>query len=170
MNADQINAKIYAGRGKAALRLGLSYTVMRPNQAANPLANPVATIQAALNAGDNAYRKPNLPGSAFWFADMDGTVTQPGDYLVRQSGGQTYYIAGQQPLLPIICVECNRSIRIARAPSAAGSAADAVGALEYNGLCLSGSGDDAGDVLGVDPAHNGGVFTGWPCSILFGKG
>ncbi len=157
MNAAQIHAKIYAGRGKAALRLGQDCAVMRPDQAADPLANQIAVLKAAFNAGDNTYRVPNLPGKAIWFGDFDGNQTQPGDYLVRASDGQIYYIAAQQSLLPMICIECNRLVRVARAVPQ--GADDAVGAVGYSGLCDTPA--QSCNVLGSDTA-------GWPCSILFG--
>ncbi|HHW4679825.1 MAG TPA: hypothetical protein ACQGQH_10470 [Xylella sp.] len=115
MNADQIHAKIYAWRGQAARRLGLDYRVFRPNQAANLLSNQVATFKAAFNAGDTTYRAPNLPGTAIWYGDFDGQQTRLGDYLVRVRDGQTYYIAAQPLLLPILCIDCNRTVRVARA-------------------------------------------------------
>ncbi len=164
MNGAQIHAKIYAGRGKAALRLGLDYRVMRPNQAINPLSNQVATLKAAFNAGDNTYKAANLPGDAIWYGDFDGRQTLPGDYLVRVSDGQTYYIAAQQQLLPIICIDCNRTVRIARA--APQGAVGTVGAVGYSGICDAPA--ESSDVLGINPASNGGTFVGWPCSILFG--
>jgi len=167
MRAEQIHAKIYAGRGKAALRLGLAYRVLRPASAADPLAGAgeMAVINAAFSASDNDYRKPAKPGEAIWYGDFDGRQTQPGDYLVCcASGGQTYFIAAQQPLLPIVCVACDRAVRVSRA--APPGAPETVGAVGYSGLC-EGPGASI-DVLGASPAGNGGTFTGWPCSILFG--
>jgi hypothetical protein len=151
MNGAQIHAKIYAGRGKAALRLGLDYRVMRPNQAINPLSNQVATLKAAFNAGDNTYKAANLPGDAIWYGDFDGRQTLPGDYLVRVSDGQTYYIAAQQQLLPIICIDCNRTVRISRA--APQGAAGTVGAVGYSGICDAPA--ESSDVIGINPASIG---------------
>lgn len=164
MNGSQINAKIYAGRAKAALRLGLDYYQYRPVLASNPLTVSLRTMKAAFNNGDNAYKNPNLPGDAIWFGDFDGRLTVAGDYLVRVSDGQTYFISSQQPLLPIVCVDCNRSVRLTRAAPPSAS----VGVVGYGGIC-----DDPAesvDVLGTNPTSNAGVFVGWPCSILFRKG
>jgi hypothetical protein len=155
MNAQQIHAKIYAGRAKAALRLGLDYNVFRPISAADPLTNQVATIKAAFNAGDNSYKSPNMPGDPFWYGDFDGRVTQAGDYLVHpDSPLDIKYIAAQQLLLPIICIDCNRTIRVTRT-----QAQSAVGATGYSGACDH---VDA-DVLGSATGN-----TGWPASVLFG--
>ena len=165
MNAAQINAKIYAGRGKVALRLGLDYGVFRPVTAADPMTNQVTTIKAAFNSGDNSYKSPNMPGDAFWYGDFDARVTQPGDYLVHPANPlDIKYIAAQQSLLPIICVDCNRKVRLSRA--APQGAAGTVGAVGYNGMCDAPA--ESSDVIGTNPASNGGVFVGWPCAILFG--
>lgn len=147
MDGVTINAKIYAGRAQAALRLGLDYLQYRPVSATNPLSAPLRTIKAAFNAGDSNYRAPNLQGDAIWYGDFDGRLTQIGDYLVRVSDGQTYYIAGQQQTLPIVCIDCNRTISLVRIPAAS------VGAVGY-------SGESAGAQVAA--------LSGWPCSILFG--
>jgi hypothetical protein len=152
MDGPTIQAKIYAGRAKAALRLGMDCNVYRPLTAAAPLGNLVTTTKAAFNSGDNTYRAPNLPGEAIWYGDFDGRLTHPGDYLVRVADGQTYFIAGQQQLLPIICVDCNRSVHVTRQQSQT-----AVGAINYGGSVPA---QDI-DVLGT-------VSALWPASILLG--
>lgn len=152
MDAATIHAKIYAGRAKAAQRIGLDCNQFRPLSATDPLGNQIGTLKAAFNAGDNRYRTPNLPGDAIWYGDLDGRLTQPGDYLVRVADGQSYFIAAQQQLLPIICVECNRSLKITRQ-----QAATSVGAIGYGGSVPS----QEVDVLGTDGAL-------CPASILLG--
>lgn len=164
MNADQINAKIYSGRAKVAQRLGFSYDVYRPVRARNPLTNQIATIKAAFNAGDGSYKKPNMPGDSIWFGDFDGNLTRTGDYLVGcENSRDIRFIATQQSLLPILVVECNRSVRLIRAKKEL-----SVGYVGYSGIEYGASEND--DILGVSPDNNQGVFCGWPCSILFGKG
>ncbi|CAI2428436.1 Uncharacterised protein [Serratia proteamaculans] len=166
MDAAKIHAKIYAGRGKAALRLGLLYDVMRPVMAADPFTQKVTRLNAAFNNTDNKYLKANHPGDPLWYGDLDGRQTQPGDYLV--GANSTYFIAAQQQLLPIICVECNRTVRMTRpvAPVPESEAND-VSVLPYSGMCQSP--DDSEDVLGTSPVA-GGAAVGWPASVLFGKG
>jgi hypothetical protein len=87
------------------------------------------------------------------FLDIDGVL---GDYLVGQGG--TFFIAAMQLALPVLCVECNRKVRIARmtAPSTAG-------AVRYGGTVES----SQVDVLGTSDA-SGGLVTGWPAAILLG--
>jgi hypothetical protein len=167
MRAEQIHAKIYAGRGKAALRLGVSYDVWRPAQAADPFTNQIATIKAAFNSGDNTYKMPNMPGEAYWFADIDGRLTKAGDYLTHaEDPTNIKFIAGQQLLLPIVAVDCNRSVRLSRPVAPSGAAA--VGAMGYSGLCDSAA--ESVDMLGTSEKVTGGKMIGWPCSILVGKG
>lgn len=144
MNAAQIQARIYAGYGKAALSLGTLYNQHRPSGAANPLATIRGTLHASFNAEDFGYKKPNKYGQPTWYGVFDGNVTQPGDYLVGAAG--TFFIAAQQSHLPILLVECNRVVRVLRAPEV-----ESVGAVSYSGACAA----DAVEVL-----------TGWPASIL----
>lgn len=152
MDGATIQQRIYAGRGKAALRIGLDCRQYRPLTAAAPLGNLVATIKAAFNAGDSTYRAPNLPGDPIWYGDFDARTTRVGDYLVRVSDGSIWFIAGQQQLLPIICVDCNRSVRVTRQ-----IAVTAVGAVGYGGMMSS----TEVDVLGAPGSL-------WPAAILFG--
>lgn len=166
MDAAKIHAKIYAGRGKAALRLGLLYDVMRPVTASDPFSNKVTTLNAAFNNTDNKYLKANHPGDPLWYSDLDGRQTQPGDYLV--GANSTYFIAAQQPLLPIICVECNRTVRMTRpVVPVPESESDNVSVMPYSGRCQSA--DESVDVLGSRP-QGGLPAVGWPASVLFGKG
>lgn len=150
MDAATIQAKIYAGRGKAALRIGFPCKVFRPVAVESPLTNQVTIVRAAFNAADNQYGKPNLYGKPVWFADFDGRLTQPGDYLVRDSDSTTFFIAAQQPLLPIVCVECPRSLFVSRQ-----SSGQSQGVSGYGGLT------DLTDALG-------NADTPWPASILMG--
>lgn len=152
MDGATIQARIYAGRGKAAKRIGLTCQQYRPQSAAAPLANPLAQILVAFNSGDNTYAKPNVSNDPVWYADFDGRLTQTGDYLVRALDGATWFISAQQQLLPIVCVECNRSVKVTRQ-----QAVTAVGAVGYGGMLPATS----EDVLGGDDNL-------WPASILIG--
>ncbi|NMM21839.1 MAG: hypothetical protein HHJ15_18120 [Rhodoferax sp.] len=152
MDAATIHAKIYAGRAKAALRLGIDYNVMRPLSAASPMSNQVTMTKVAFNVGDSNYSKPNLYGDALWYADLDGRLTQAGDYLVHPSApSDVKFIAAQQLLLPVVCIDCNRSVRVSRQATTT-----AVGTVGYSGT----TGATEINILG-------GVGM-WPASILFG--
>lgn len=153
MDAATINAKIYAGRGKAALRLGYDCNLFRPTLASNPFSNGIRlTLKSAFNAGDSIYRVPNMYGDPIWFGDFDARLTLPGDYLVRPLDNQIYFIAQMQSLLPIICIDCTRNVFMRR-PNLSGG----VGALPYDGA----SEDNMTDVLGT----TGVSATYWPASV-----
>jgi hypothetical protein len=155
MDGATIQARIYAGRGKAALRIGLDCRQYRPLTAAAPLGNLLATIKAAFNSGDSNYLAPNLYGDPVWYADLDGRVTQTSDYLVRVSDGSTWFIAAQQQLLPIVCVDCNRAVRISRQSLNASVGAQAYGSTSpCDPTSMS-------DIVGAPGAL-------WPASILMG--
>ncbi|MDE2354163.1 MAG: hypothetical protein KGL17_03980 [Betaproteobacteria bacterium] len=152
MDGATIQQRIYAGRAKAAARIGLACAQYRPLSAAAPLGNLIGTVLAAFNSGDSNYRAPNLPGDPIWYADLDGRLTQPGDYLVRALDGQTWFIAGQQQLLPIIAVNCNRSLMVSRDVRT-----PTVGAVGYSGLAPA----TLTPVLGAPGKL-------WPASVLAG--
>lgn len=154
MDAALIQTKIYQGRGKAALRIGLACNVFRPVEAADPLTNQVTTLLAAFNVRDPGYLKADNFGTSVWYADYDGTFTQAGDYLVRQSDGAIWYVAEQAQLLPIVMVSCDRKLYVKR-PAAVAS--QTVGVLPYQGLQPS----SEVNALGTPG-------TPWPCSILLG--
>ena len=130
MDAATINARIYAGRAKAARRIGYTFNLFRPLTASTPLGNLVATLPASFNAGDNNYLKPNLYGKPIWFTDLDGRLVQVGDYLVKSDEpNEMFFIAARQSLLPIAAVECNATISIYRPISTTGQ----VGVGAYGG-------------------------------------
>lgn len=146
MDGETLQRRIYSGYAKAALRIGQLYSQYRPSGATNPLATIRGSLYASFNAEDMTYARPNKYGKPTWYAVMDGSLTQPGDYL--QGPGGTFFIAAQQQALPILAVECNRTIRMARmiAPTAAG-------VVGYGGIV---------------EAQETDILTGWPCSILIG--
>ena len=75
MDAATLQARIYAGYAKAALRIGYVYDVWRPAGAANPLTNKVASLNASFNAQDWTYTKPNLPDKPFGYCWIDWRQT-----------------------------------------------------------------------------------------------
>lgn len=162
MDAATINAKIYAGRAKAALRLGIDMVIYPYAASDTPLGQAGATIKVALNAGDNTYKRPNLYGHPIWFADCDGSKINTGDYLQTPDGSQTYFVGAKQSLLPIVFIECNAMVRVTRAAPPTASA----GAVGYSGQC-----DTPGETVDLmGTTFNGALGTGWPASVLLGKG
>ena len=146
MDAARLDALIYKGRDKAAQHIGQPCQVFRPMATGSPFTNQIGMIDAAFNAADSAYSKPNLYGKAVWFADLDGRITQPGDYLARMTDNAFWFIAAQQSLLPIVAIACNRIISAFRPQQQTG-----VGAVGYGG-----------DTVAQETA----LITGYPASIL----
>jgi hypothetical protein len=148
MDGPTIQARIYAGRGKAAQRIGLPCQVFRPTATGSPFTNQIATLNAAFNSADPNYVKPNLYGKAVWFSDLDGRFTRVGDYLVRLSDNSYWFIAAQQQLLPIVVIACNRIVNVFRPQQQSG-----VGAVGYGGDTV---------------AQETPLITGYPASVLVG--
>jgi hypothetical protein len=107
MDASRLTGKIYKGYGAAAKHIGLNYTLYRPVDPLNALSNAIGNLKASFNAQDWKYIKPNLYGKAIWYGVFDARQTQVGDYLVGGPDG-TFFIAGMQTHLSILCVSCNR--------------------------------------------------------------
>lgn len=88
--------------------------------------NLIGSWYVSLNAEDMKYGRPNKYGKPTWYALVDGTDLQVGDYFIGPQG--TFFIAAMQPLLPILVVECNRTINIYRPQTLTG-----IGAQDYGG-------------------------------------
>jgi hypothetical protein len=150
MNAAQITAKINHGNSRVATVLGKAASQYRPASTTGPVIAAGNLVQSGLmvsyNAQDMAYRRPNLPGKSLWYAVLDATLVQEGDYLVSIDG--TYFIAGMQTMLPILAVQCNRVVSIYR-PAQSG-----VGILPYGG---------------ETPNNETTICTGFPASVLQGS-
>lgn len=149
MDAAKLQARIYAGYAAAAQRIGYPADQYRPGSAVNPLApaNHLRSLPVSFNAEDMGYKRPNKYGKPTWFGLLDGRLTQVGDYLVSQQDG-TYFIAAQQTALPILLVQCNRTIDVLRPQQQSG-----VGAAAYGGNT------SAGETA---------LMRQWPASVLQG--
>jgi hypothetical protein len=79
-----------------------------------------------------------------WYGIFDAAYTLPGDYLVQNNG--TWFIAAQQKLLPVLCVQTNRIVSFMR-PAAQSS----IGVNTYGGVTAA----------NVTP-----IMTDWPASVL----
>lgn len=147
MDSAKLQNRVYKGYAKAALRIGPLFNVFRPSDPLSPLSNgPVATLNASFNAEDMTYGRPNKYGKPTWFCLVDGTQTLVGDYLINDS--QTFFIAAMQPILPILAVDCNRTISVFRPQQQAGQ-----------GLMPYGGNTDTNETL---------LMSGWPASVLQG--
>ena len=118
MNGTRLQAKVYAGQGKAASRIGQPFDVYRPGFISSPdPINPISPWNKAVAAlqahftSNGGYMAPNSYGKATWQAMLDGSQVNVGDYLVG-TDGTDYFIAAKQPLLPILAVGCNRVLSL----------------------------------------------------------
>lgn len=150
MDAATLQSRIYSGYAKAASRVGFSADQYRPTSASNPTAinNKLRSLPASFNAEDMTYGKPNKYGKATWYGLFDGSLTQVGDYLVNTQDG-AFFIAAQQTALPILLVNCNRTITVKRPQQQTG-----VGAVGYGG---------------DTDANETALMTAWPASVLQGS-
>lgn len=118
MDAAKLQSKIYSGYAKASFRIGRECTVYRAGSALGSVissGNVLGTTYASFNAQDMSYGKPNIYGKALWYGLFDATNYDVGDYLVDTEDG-TFFIAAKQLALPILMVQCNRTVTISRSP------------------------------------------------------
>lgn len=148
MDGATLQQRVYYGYTQAAQRIGLPFSQYRPGGASGALAsgNLLRSITASFNAQDMQYGKPNLYGKATWYCLADGRLMQVGDYL--SGNGSTYFIAAMQPLLPILAVECNRTVTVYRPQQQSD-----IGAVGYGGNTQS---------------NQLAIVTAFPASILIG--
>jgi hypothetical protein len=152
---------IARGMGTAARAIGVVCNAYRPAGSADPLApgNRFLQLSAAFNPRDPGFGAAGLPANAVWYGVFDSAYLLPGDYLVEQVGGRTWFVAALQNLLPATCVLTNRVIGVSRPATYAlagvnayggGSAATSVVAGFPANLLHGGSGHSAG-VIPADP-------------------
>lgn len=129
-NSARIQDRIYYGYGKGAARLGTTYTIYRSPNAINPIqdANIIGTLLLSANVSWT-YSQANKYGNAVWQLLVDGRELQPFDYLM---GKQTFFVAGMQSLLPILGVDCNRTLTIKRPTQPTGTGKGIVGYSGYD--------------------------------------
>lgn len=108
-----IQDKIYFGYGKAAQKIGQEADIFRSSNGINPIASGNLIGQTFLSQNVVwSYEKANKYGNAVWQLVVDGRDIQVFDYLITDSF--TFFVIGMQPLLPILGVECNRTVSIVR--------------------------------------------------------
>ena len=124
-----LQVRLQRGLGVAARRIGSIHEVMRPQGGGPPLAraNRVLRLHASFNAEDQSYRKAQAYGRAVWWGVFDSAVTRSGDYLMGADA--TYFVAAQQPLLPIQCVRTNHVVTAWRPLGAGGAGASGYGGV-----------------------------------------
>ena len=143
--SDLLQDRIAAGLGIAARKLGVTADAYRPRDATPALAprNRYMRLPVAFHIG-KGFDAPATQGAPLWQALLDSAYTKPGDYLVQ--GSETWFIASQPRLLPVLCVQANRIVNFTRA-----AVPDRVGQNAYAGMQRE--------------AHRP-LLTGWPASVL----
>lgn len=114
MDGTRIQALVNRGYSLSAQRVGLPHQQFRPSGPGNPLAaaNLIQTLPAAFSVDDYKFRRPSDYGKPEREALVDGSQLLVGDYLVGPSG--TYFVAGLDALVPIVAVECSRTLTVTR--------------------------------------------------------
>ena len=135
MDGARLQAKLWAGYGKAALRIGTLHTVYRPGTSvSNPLiqANIVTQIPAvfAIHTAQFTFDKPSDYKDNLFHGLFDATLCQPGDYLVGSDG--TYFITAFDAIKPTLCVQCSPVLALHRPAQASG-----IGLGAYSGEVLA---------------------------------
>jgi hypothetical protein len=154
MDGARLQAKVYAGYAKAAQRIGLPYGLFRPISASNPIGvTPIAILNASFTVhgpGNFDFSKPSDHKQPLFHALLDGSQVLVGDYLVSETNPQgPFFIASKDAGVPILAVQCNRTIS-AFNPGPALS----IGANPYSGTTL---------------ANETAILTNWPASVLLGS-
>jgi hypothetical protein len=144
MDGATLQNRVYYGYTQAALRIGLTFSQYRPLTASTALGNLLRTMPASFNAQDMKYGKPSGYAKPLWYCLADGRLLKVGDYLTAASG--TFFIVAMQPLLPILAVECNRTVTVSRPQQQTG-----VGAVGYGGNTKS---------------NQTAIVTGFPAALL----
>jgi len=101
----------------------------RPCGPSDPLSptNRFIRLHAAFSTPRGGFSRANPYGSALWYGHFDGKYTRPGDYLRQRD--RLFFVAAQQDLLPILCVETNRWLTISRPSTVPGPGGPAYGGL-----------------------------------------
>jgi hypothetical protein len=146
MNGIKLQDHLYSASGRTARFIGRSADAFRPQNAFTPLEpqNRFLRLPATFLAAKGRESQIVSYGVAIWQGIFDGSYTRIGDYLVLETA--TFFIASQEPLLPILCVRTNRVISIRRP-----NMQTHVAANPYGGYTSSAS------VI---------LMTGWPASVL----
>ena len=154
MDALTLADRVRRSQGRAAVVLGAWCGAYRPVDTTNPLApeNRFMKLQAAFSAAEAEFARPAGYGQAAWWGLFDSAYTRPGDYLVRPESapgaadGGVWFVAQQQPLLPVLCVRATRVVGFVRPAPATGTAGGGVGS--YGGFTV----DSATALLSDYPA------------------
>lgn len=107
---DRVSAqpKLDRGYGKIAKKIGRLYAHYRSATAHDPISEPnkVGDLDAYFDPkSDFSVQRVALHGKPIWFAAVDRTTVEVGDYFVGENG--TWFIGSMQDLAPTMAVKCN---------------------------------------------------------------
>jgi hypothetical protein len=142
----ELQDRVYRGLNAAARAIGADTDAYRPSGLSDPLAltNRFLRLRAAFTAPDGRFLRPNGYGEALWHGVFDAAYTRGGDYLVQD--GSIWFIAAQQRLLPVLCVQTNRIVSFLRPAAPSNTGVNSYG--------------------GVVSITNTPLLAAWPASVL----
>jgi hypothetical protein len=146
MDPARLTDRVHRGLNAAARAAGADTDAYRPSGASDPLAstNRFLRLRAVFTAHDGQFKRPNAYGEALCCGIFDAAYTRPGDYLTQADG--VWFIAAQQRLLPVLCVQTNRVVSFFRAATPSRT-----GVNNYGGTTTKSSRP---------------LLTNWPASVL----
>jgi hypothetical protein len=114
MNRRKIQDLIYLGMGRSARLVGHTADAFRRAGSDHPLdpRNRFLRLPAAFLPARGKDTTTNTFGDVLWHGTFDASYTRPGDYLVTDT--KIFFVASQEPMLPVLCVRTNRTISIAQ--------------------------------------------------------
>lgn len=133
----------------AARLTGAQTEAYRPTGPSDPLLpqNRYLRLNATFTSVGSHLGNAVGYGTALWNGIFDAAYTQPGDYLVRNDG--IWFIAAQQPLLPVLCVLTDRVVSFSRPAAQVNT-----GVNEYGGITAA----------SLTP-----LLENWPASVITGS-
>jgi hypothetical protein len=120
MDGAKLQDRLQRAAGRSAEIIGETCDLYRPQDASCPISpsNRILRLKCAFMPLGGSLRRPVLQSQALWQGLFDSAYTQPGDLLRRSRDGAIFFVAAQQPLLPVLCVRALRLVTIKRSATA----------------------------------------------------
>jgi len=146
MDSRKLQDRLYFGLGLSARHVGQTANAFRPVGPFDPLnkGNRFLRLPAAFVPARGGGDTTNTYGQPLWHGIFDASYTRAGDYLIL--GSKIFFIASQEPLLPVLCVMTNRTISVSRP-----TLQTATGTNPYGGFTANSS---------------SALMSRWPASVL----
>lgn len=134
------------GLGRSACHIGEWAEAFRPDGPFNPLDKQKRFLRlpAAFVSTKGNDSRANVYGEPLWHGIFDASYTRVGDYIVL--GQRVFFVASQEPLLPVLCVSANRTISVIRPRVQGATAGNPYGGYTSGGSTI--------------------LMEGWPASVL----